>query len=61
MCKSMAEHLLQCACGQRTIMGTSSLLGPCGSQGLESGHQVGQQAPLPAEPSCWPRIFWTSD
>lgn len=53
-------HLFICFCfclcvceGQRTTCSCSSLLPPCWSWGLNSGHQAWLQTPLPAKPS-WP-------
>lgn len=36
---------------QRTTLGVGSLLPPCGTQGMNSGHQVWQQELLPTESS----------
>lgn len=45
----------QCMCGsQKATLGVTSLLLPCGPQGLDSGHQAWPQVPLPAEPAYWP-------
>lgn len=49
------------ACGsQKGTCGSCSLLLPCGTQGSNTGHQAWQQATLPAEPSCWPRLSFKS-
>lgn len=42
---------------QRTSVGASSFLPPRGLQGSISACHVWQQAPLLAEPSCWPISF----
>lgn len=42
------------------LSGVCSLLPLCGSQELNSGYQMWQQAPLPSEPYRWPKNsnFW---
>lgn len=53
MCGRVYLHWCQCG-SRRTICGVSSLLPPCSPLELNSSHLAWQQAPLPAEPSCWP-------
>jgi hypothetical protein len=38
---------------QEWLLEVDSLLPPWGCQALNSGHQAGQQTPLPTEPSPW--------
>lgn len=45
----------QCMCAiRKATLGVTSLLLPCGPQGLDSGHQTWPQVPVPAKPAYWP-------
>lgn len=58
VCMCICMLISQCMCGsQKTTLGVTSGLLPCGSQGFNLGHQVWQQVPLPAEPAYWPQYM----
>jgi hypothetical protein len=51
VCVCMCHHI--CMEVRRQLVGVRSLISSCEYPGLNSGHQVWQQAPLPAKLFCW--------